>query len=1055
MLFRMLGPVAVERDGEEIHLPGGRERCLLCVLLLAAGQPVPTDRLISLLWVEQPPAGARAAIHTYLSRLRRTLAAHLGPHEAALSRRGDCYVLGVDPDLVDIHRFGRLVEQARRTDDPGGRAQTLRRALELWRGPVAADVVPIELRERIAGNHDQLRLTAVRLYVEAELASGQHQGVIDALTGLVTEFPFDEDLVGQLMLALYRSGRRSEALDVYRQSRTRIATELGLDPSDRLREMEAAILRADPSLQLAGGQKPGSTVPAQLPAAVDGFVGRADLLDTLDGMLPNQTATNTPALVISAIAGMGGVGKTTLAVHWGHRVAHLFRDGQLYVDLRGWATGPPVRPIEVLAGFLRALGLPDRRIPLDLAEAAALYRSVMANRRMLIVLDNAGNAGDVRPLLPGAPGCLVLVTSRARLAGLIATHGARRLTLDALTAEESVSLLREMLGPRRVAAEARAAADLSNRCGRLPLALRIAAANLAEQPSTTIADYSARLARDDGIAALAIAGDPTTSVTATLQLSYQRLPLDDQLLLRWLALTPAVDVTADSAAVIRGTTTATAGDLLRQLADVCLLDEHRPGRFAPHDLVRAFGVNRSYRDDTAAVRAAVLDRWYDWYLHHAQAAATLVFPTYEFPPASTTTPSMDAVTPLVGTFDTFEPAKAWLDAEWPNLHAAIRHAADQGPRRYAWLLTHAVRGYLWMRRNIVDWDTTARAGLAAAEATDDPFGKAVAHQSLGALYTVQDAHQQAIDHLTAMLNLSRQVGWPAGEASACSNLGMLHWKAGRLDEAHAHLDLALTLYRHLGRPAGESAVLTKLGTVHSAAGRLQQAAQAYRQALAIDANTKSRVARAHNNNNLGNAYHALGQLDAAFTHLATALDLARHNGDRGLEVDISDSLANALCTSGKYGPAIQHATASLRLAQEIGDRSGQAHAQNTLGTIHLSLGNHAEAITRHRQALDIATETDSGFAHTTAMIGLTRALAATGQSADAVNHGHSALDHARSGGYRLLEGQAHIALSQAYLAAGHLTHAGEHARHALAIHHAAGHLAGEAEAAQLLRDIQH
>jgi DNA-binding SARP family transcriptional activator len=523
VLFRLLGTIGVAVAGEDIRLPGGRERCLLCVLLLSAGYPVAVDRLIALLWAESPPADGRAAIHTYISRLRRSLAASVAPQQATLSRRGDCYVLDVDMDLVDIHRFERFVDQVRHTDDLAGRARILREALELWRGPVAADVRPMELRERIVGRRDELRLTALRLRIDADLALGRHQAVIPELADLVAEFPLDEGLAGQLMLALHRSGRRSDALDLCRRTRNRIAGELGLDLSGRLRDLEAAILRADPRLDLAGGPEPVANVPAQLPAGVDDFVGRDDVLRTLDGMLPAELDGARPAIVISAIAGTGGIGKTALAVHWGHRVAHLFRDGQLYVDLRGWTGGPPLRPIEALAGFLRALGVSDRNVPQDVTEAAALFRSKVLNRRMLIILDNAATADDVRPLLPGTAGCLVVVTSRARLAGLAATHGARRLTLDALSVDESVALLCRVLGSQRVALEPDAAAALSRTCGRLPLALRIAAANLAEQTSTRIADYAARLAGGDRIAALAIEGDPSTSVSAALQLSYDRL----------------------------------------------------------------------------------------------------------------------------------------------------------------------------------------------------------------------------------------------------------------------------------------------------------------------------------------------------------------------------------------------------------------------------------------------------------------------------------------------------------------------------------------------------
>jgi tetratricopeptide (TPR) repeat protein len=486
--------------------------------------------------------------------------------------------------------------------------------------------------------------------------------------------------------------------------------------------------------------------------------------------------------------------------------------------------------------------------------------------------------------------------------------------------------------------------------------------------------------------------------------------------------------------------------MLRQLADVCLLEEHRPGRYVVHDLVRAFGVDRSFVIDTAAKRAAALDRWYEWCIRRVTAAAPLIYPTYEPLPTASNEPG-------AAMYDNADEAMAWLDAEWSNIRAAIRHAAEHGPRSYAWFLVHAVRGYLLLRRNIVDWDSTARAALTAADADGDPHGLAAAHQSLGALYTVQDDHQPAIDHLTAALDHSRHAGWLAGEAAASSNLGMIYWQAGQLDAARSHLDRALGLYRQLSRPAGETAVLTKLGTVHSAAGRLEQAAQAYREALDIDAHTGSRVARAHNNNNLGNAYHALGRLDASLAHLTTALHLAVDNGDRGLQVNVGDSLAAALCTYGRYGPAMQHATTCLRLARDIGDRWNEAHVLNTLGTIHFRLGDSRTAIEHHQQALQLASDTGSGVARTAALVGLTHALRSAGRPVEALDTGRSALNSARAG-YRVLEGHAHTAIARAYLETSDPPHAIEHARRALAIYGATGHILGEADATEVLGDAQ-
>lgn len=1051
--LRVLGPVTAEHDGRRIPLRGSRERSVLGVLALAAGRRVAVDRLIELLWADEPPARARAAIHTYVSRVRYALAAYGTQGERLLVRDGNGYLMTVDPGAVDAHQFQALFDRARATIDPAARSGLLGEAMALWQGPAFANIEPPAVRERLAGQLNQLRLSAARLRFETELTRGRHEQIIDELAALHAEVPFDEAVAEQWMLALYRSGRRSEALEVYRRTRAVLAAELGLEPGDRLCRLEAAMLRADPGLDppVAARHEGSRDVPAQLPAPIADFVGRTDELGILDRLLTTDALLSagpepgTRTIVVSAIAGTGGIGKTALAVHWAHRVAHLFPDGQLFVNLRGWADGPPLRPIEALSGFLRALGVPNRQIPLQLDEAAALFRSKIANRHILIILDNAPDAETVRPLLAATPGCLVVVTSRDRMVGLTATHGARRLSLDTLTCEESIDLLGAMIGQPRLAADQQGAAELADICGRLPLALRIAAANLLDQPATKIGAFAEAAVASGRVAALTVENDPPASLWSAVRLSYERLPVDGRRLFRWLALVPAVDLTADGAAAISACAVDATRKTLQQLADVCLLDEHRPGRYVMHDLVRDCAAELSQREDSTSSRAAARDRWYVWYLHMAHAANPMVYPTYEplaLPPRFAELNDRQ--------FDDAEQAKSWLEAELPNLVAAVRHAADYGLRRETWLLAHALRGYMWLSRNIVDWDSTARAGLAAAQAEQDPEGQAAMHLSLGGLHATQDSHDPAIAHLQQAADLSRQARWRVGYAIASSNLGMIYWQAGQLERATSHLEQGLAIYRRLGRRAGESAVLTKLGTVHSAAGRLTQAADAYKLALAIDAETGSQVALAHNSNNLGNAYHALGRLEAALSMLRTALRLARENGDRGLEASALDSLAATLCTSGRLDQAKQHAIRSLNLARVTGDRWTEAHALNTLATIYHRSGQHRDAVDGHQRALELATETGSGAAKVAALIGLAEALAANDQPMPALEYAKRALENARTSGYSVLEGRAHTALARNHLALGNATLATEHAERAIEIHRSSRHRFAEADALQVL-----
>lgn len=462
MEFRLLGRVEAEHDGRRIALGRRRERCLLGILLLEAEAVVLADRLIDLLWDGDPPANARPGLHTHVARLRTCLNPdNTGHTNLRLTTRDGGYVVEVDRQLVDAHRFATLVDRAMVLSEPARRADLLRQAVALWRGPLLADVASGRLRDRVGGPLTQLRMTATEAMVDAELACGRHGELIGELTAMTAEHPHRERFYGQLMLALYRAGRHPEALDMYQRLRTRLVDDLGVDPGPQLRQLYTAILRHDPDLAAprdtgATGHDIGAThvataapgiptptpapavpvgppVPAQLPADVAGFTGRTTSMARLDALLSAAGEGQTAAVAISVIVGAAGVGKTALAVHWAHRVRDQFRDGQLYVDLRGHEPGRAARPIAALAHLLRALGVVPEQVPLEVEAAAGMYRSLLADRRVLVVLDNAASAEQVRPLLPGTPGCFVLVTSRDNLPGLVARDGAYRLGLDVLT----------------------------------------------------------------------------------------------------------------------------------------------------------------------------------------------------------------------------------------------------------------------------------------------------------------------------------------------------------------------------------------------------------------------------------------------------------------------------------------------------------------------------------------------------------------------------------------------------------------------------------------------
>src|SRR6266511_3559620 len=538
MDFRLLGPVEAYSQQRPVRLGRRRERCLLGLLLMEAGNVLTMDRLVALLWNDDPPPAAPRSVHAHVARLR----AGLSPHGLRIVTAGTGYLADVDPREVDVHRFTAAVARAQALAHPAERAAVLGDALALWRGPLLAGVAGDELRERVGASVEGLRRLAVELRAQALLDGGAHEQVAAELPAQVAEHPTRERLVELLMVALYRGGRQAEALAVYRRTRELLVADLGVEPGPQLQRTHSRVLVRDPTLAAA---PPGDTARPDpprwryLPRDIPDFTGRAADLDRLDALVPDGDGSAT-AVVITTIAGTAGIGKTALAVHWGHRTAGRYPDGQLYVNLRGYDTGRPLRPVEAFAQLLRALGLSGDKIPVAEPEAADLYRSVLADKRVLVLLDNARSVDQVRPLLPSSPGSVAVITSRDRLTGLLARDGARRLTLDVLRPDEAIALLSRILGADRVQAEPAAARELAALCGHLPLALRIAAANLADQPDRRIAEHVTALG-EGNVVALAVEGDRQSALRAAFYQSYATLAPRGRRLFRSLGLLPAED----------------------------------------------------------------------------------------------------------------------------------------------------------------------------------------------------------------------------------------------------------------------------------------------------------------------------------------------------------------------------------------------------------------------------------------------------------------------------------------------------------------------------------
>jgi DNA-binding SARP family transcriptional activator/tetratricopeptide (TPR) repeat protein len=899
--FLVLGPVEVRpADGRVFTMPRRHERCLLAILLLQPGRPVSTERLCDLLWDEDPPPQARASVYTYVARIRSGLA-RAGVPDAVESTRGG-YRVAVDPDDVDAHRFRSLFDAATRTTDLTERDRLLRDALDLWRGPTLQHAASHRLRDRLCADLEELRHRAVEESLATGLDLGRHQELLPQLARLNADEPVRERLVELHMAALYRQGRSAEALDVYRQARTRLAEELGLEPGPALRELQGVILRGE---QLPGPEAPALTGyrirPAHLPPDLRTFAGRTQHLRRLDALLDQGNGT----VVISAITGTAGVGKTSLAVHWAHRIADRFPDGQLHVNLRGFDPhGTAMSPSEALGTFLEAFDIPPQRIPDSLTARVGLYRSLLAGRRILVLLDNAASAEQVRPLLPGAAGCLALVTSRNQLDGLIAGESAQPLTVELLTDPEAYELLTRRLGAARVAAEPQAVAEIVERCTRLPLALAIVAARAATRPTVSLATLARELADASGSLDPFAGSDAATDVRAVFSWSYRTLSAPAARLFRLLSLHPGPDLTAPALASLAGLPPDRVAPLVTELVHGHLLTETTRGRYTTHDLLRAYA-GECAAAQTPAERESALYRMADHYLHTARTADRSVNPYRDpidiAPPEPGTTPEdpVDAMT--------------WFESEHRVLLAVLGEADRLGMDRKAWQLAWALGTFLDRRGRWHDWESASRLALAAAERGNDPRGRAHAHRDLGGalawlaryedahkhfqsaligftdlddragqalthtniswLYGLEKHHQDAFDHAEAALRRYRSVAHRPGTATALSSLAWCHCHLGRYEQGHEYSAQSLALQQELGDRRGQAFSWGINGYAHEHLGDLRQAIRCYESALSLLRECGERYYEAWCLADIGDAYHALGEDDAAVRAWRPALAL--------------------------------------------------------------------------------------------------------------------------------------------------------------------------------------
>ncbi|MFI6542878.1 BTAD domain-containing putative transcriptional regulator [Streptomyces prunicolor] len=922
---QLLGPVELSAEGRAVEVGPPQRRTVMAALAVDVGRPVAVEAVIERVWGPHAPDGARGAVHAHVARIRRMCeqAAETAREPLLLVRRSGGYLLEARPDQVDVYRFRQLVDQARAAApaDPV-RAGLLREALDLWRGEPLSGLNgewAARMREAWRRQHQDAAVGWAR----AELRHGDPAPVIGPLTGLLGEYPLAEPLAEALMRALHETGRSAEALDCYAAVRKRLAEDLGTDTGPALRQLHQSILRGhrptsprrpEPSAVIRHPEPSAvirqTELPAQLPMAVRGFTGRDGELARLAAILASAEGESA-AVVISAVSGMAGVGKTALAVHWARRVESAFPDGQLYVNLRGFdAQGAVVPPTEAVRGFLDALGVRPERVPPGLEAQVGLYRSLLTGRRMMVVLDNARDEEQVRPLLPGSVGCMALVTSRNRLTGLAATEGAHLLAVDPLTPAAARDVLAERLGDGRVAAEPAAVADVVTWCAGLPLALAVVSARAAAQPRRPLGALADELREAGGRLDALDGGEESSQVRAVFSWSYSALSPAAARLFRLLALHPGPDLDRRAAAALSGAPPERVRALLAELTGGHLLVEHAPGRYAFHDLLRVYAGELVTAYDDEWERRSALRRMMDHYLHSARAADVLVTPQPN---------PVDAPAPKPGAnpleFEDYGRAQAWLLDEHPVLLAIVRQP-QSGFDAHVWRLVTVLTTFLDRHGYWQALLTAGHRALAAAEREGDLTGRAGAHRGLGLALDRLKCPEPAREHYLRALELFAAAGSEAGQARTHQHLSRMSGGQGDAELALEHAYRSLEHYRAAGDRAGQAAVLNHIG---------------WRQA------------------HLGDHLRALG-------HCEQALELAREAGDVDGQAHISDSLGYIHHQLGSYQQAVDRYRQAAQLFHATGERHSEAACLICLGDSHRSAGQSDEAREVWTRALTLTAE---------------------------------------------------------------------------------------------------
>lgn len=902
--FGLLGPLEVRIAGSAVDVPSPKLRSLLATLLLNGRQPVSVRGLADAIWGVEQPENPRRTVQLCVARLRQIVGGD------TIVTGADGYSIDVEPDQLDVGRFAywlRRSDRASERDDPQREAQALRAALNQWRGEPLVDIPSELLQRETAPALREQRLRVLERRIEVDLHLGRYEELVRELMELTAQHPLRERLWAQLMAALHRSGRRAEALEAYHAGRRHLAEELGIDPGDDMRRLHAVVLEGRPTQPGEGRPAaPGVTIPRQLPPEPAGFAGRTREVARLDALLAEH---EDRAVVV--ISGTAGVGKTALALHWSRRVADRFPDGQLWVDLRAYDHRPAVTPEQALTLFLRALGVPGPSIPRDLDGQAGLYRSLMDGRRMLVVIDNANHAEQVRSLLPGGSGCLVVVTSRSQLAGVVVADGAYPVVLDLFTEAEARQLLARRIGAARVAAEPEAVTEIVARCARLPLALAVVAARAATNPSLKLSALAGQL-RDTGsrLDEFTWPG-AATDVRAVFSWSYAALSDGAARQFRLLSLHPGPELSVAAAGNLAGLAPEATRPLLAELTDAHLVVEPDPGRYGLHDLLRVYATELNLVHDPAGERRTAVRRLLDQYRRTAWAAATLLAPTHD--PTALDAPDTAVVAESVATR---EEALAWFNLEYSALLGLIEIAHREGFDTHTWQLTSTLEDVQKWRGQWRDRASALHASLDATERLGNRVEQAHVHRGLGHVYTRLSRLDDARAHLREALAISADLGDWAGQAEAHLVLSFVLEEMGDHETGLDHAQRALALYPASGYERSRARALNAVGCSHIGLGDY---------AAAVDVCTR-----------------ALAMLEGA--------------GDEMLEAATWDTLGQAYHRQGDHARAIECYRTTMRQRLALEHLHGQANTLDRLAEVYLTVGDRAAAVTAWRQSLAIFEE---------------------------------------------------------------------------------------------------